>query len=173
MDDEAIALRLCGCKADVGEVVQDVFVRLVRHAGRFGPGVGTVHALASETIAERWTLLLLRELMLGARHFNDIHRGMPRMPPSLLSRRLQKLESTQIIEHTRVGRGIEYRLTEAGRALMPLIESLAVWGKTWMPATLSAERADPDLILLEMHRRMNAERLPDRQRSSASCWSIN
>jgi DNA-binding HxlR family transcriptional regulator len=67
-------------------------------------------ALASEVLAERWTLLVLRELMLGARHFNDIHRGVPRMSPSLLTRRLRTLERTEIIERKRVGRRIEYRL---------------------------------------------------------------
>ena len=118
-------------------------------------------ALASEILAERWTLLVLRELMLGAHHFNDIHRGIPRMSPSLLTRRLRTLERTEIIERKRVGRRIEYRPTEAGRALMPIVESLAVWGKSWLPATLSQDRSDPDLILWDMHRRMNTELLPD------------
>lgn len=118
-------------------------------------------ALTSEVLAERWTLLVLRELGLGARHFNDIHRGVPRMSPSLLTRRLRTLERTEIVERRRVGRRIEYRLTDAGQALMPMIESLAVWGKSWLPATLSAERADPDLILWDMHRRMNTELFPD------------
>ena len=118
-------------------------------------------ALATEALAERWTLLVLRELGLGARHFNDIHRGVPRMSPSLLTRRLRTLEGTEIVERQRVGRRIEYRLTDAGHALLPVIESLAVWGKSWLPATLSAERADPDLVLWDMHRRMHTERLPD------------
>ena len=118
-------------------------------------------ALASEVLAERWTLLVLRELGLGARYFNDIHRGVPRMSPTLLTRRLRTLERTELVERVRVGRRIEYRLSDAGRALMPSIESLAVWSKTWLPATLSDERADPDLVLWDMHRRMHTERLPD------------
>ena len=117
-------------------------------------------ALASEVLAERWTLLVLRELGLGARRFNDIHRGVPRMSPTLLTRRLRTLERTEIVERVRVGRRLEYRLTEAGQALMPAIESLAVWSKSWLPATLSDERADPDLILWDMHRRMHTELLP-------------
>ena len=117
-------------------------------------------ALASEVLAERWTLLVLRELMLGARHFNDIHRGVPRMSPSLLTRRLRSLERAEVVERQRVGRRIEYRLTDAGQALRPVIESLAVWGKSWLPATLSEERADPDLIIWDMHRRMNTDLLP-------------
>ena len=117
-------------------------------------------ALATEVLAERWTLLVLRELGLGARHFNDIHRGVPRMSPTLLTRRLRTLERIEIIERVPVGRRVEYRLTDAGQALMPAIESLAVWSKSWLPATLSDERADPDLILWDIHRRMNTDLLP-------------
>ena len=118
-------------------------------------------ALATEVLAERWTLLVLRELGLGARHFNDIHRGVPRMSPTLLTRRLRTLERTELIERVTVGRRIEYRLTDTGQALMPTIESLAAWSKAWPPATPSDERADPDLILWDTHRRMNTAPLPD------------
>ena len=117
-------------------------------------------ALSAEVVGERWTPLVLRELLLGARHFNDIHRGVPRMSPSLLSRRLKTLQNARIVERVLCERRIEYRLTEAGEALVPVIEALAVWGKTWLPSTLSAERADPDLILWDMHRRMNADQMP-------------
>lgn len=118
-------------------------------------------ALASEVVTERWTPLVLRELMLGARRFNDVQRGVPRMSPSLLTRRLRTLERADIVERVRVGRRTEYHLTDAGRALSPVIESLAAWGKRWLPATLSDDRADPDLVLWDMHRRLHAELLPD------------
>lgn len=98
--------------------------------------------------------------MLGARHFNDIHRGVPRMSPSLLSRRLKALQNAGIVDRVRRERRIEYHLTESGEALVPVLEALAVWGKSWLPSTLSAERADPDLILWDMHRRMNTDRMP-------------
>lgn len=118
-------------------------------------------AIASEIVGERWTPLVLRELMLGARRFNHIHRGVPRMSPSLLSRRLDTLEKAGVIERARVDGHTEYVLTTAGRELLPTIESLACWGKRWLPATLSEDRADPDLILWDMHRRMDLERLPE------------
>lgn len=117
-------------------------------------------ALASEIIGERWTLLVLRELMLGGKRFNDIHRGVPRMSPSLLSRRLKTLEKTEIIQRRRAGGHTEYTLTAAGAELVPAIESLAVWGKRWLPATLSDDNADPDLVMWDMHRRMDRERMP-------------
>ncbi len=118
-------------------------------------------AIASELLCERWTPLVLRELLLGSTRFNDIHRGVPRMSPSLLSRRLRTLEEVGVIEITRVGSHTEYTLSESGQALAPAIESLAVWSKRWLPATLSAERADPDLVMWDMHRRMNLERMPE------------
>lgn len=121
-------------------------------------------ALASEIVGERWTLLVLRELMLGATHFNDIHRGVPRMSRSLLSRRLRSLQAVGILERSTAANGnSEYVLTTSGQALMPVIEGLAVWGKQWVPATLSEMRADPDLIVWDMHRRLALEQLPDSQ----------
>lgn len=119
-------------------------------------------ALASEILGERWTLLVLREIMLGARHFNDIHRGVPRMSRTLLSRRLRTLETAGIIEHSQSAKGSsDYLLSQSGQELMPIIESLAVWGKEWVPGTLSEERADPDLIVWDMHRRLALEQLPE------------
>jgi DNA-binding HxlR family transcriptional regulator len=117
-------------------------------------------ALASEIVGERWTPLVLRELILGGRRFNDIHRGVPRMSPALLSRRLKTLEHAGIVERRRSGGRTEYVLTEAGAELAPTIESLAIWSKRYLPATLSADRADPDLVMWDMHRRMALERLP-------------
>lgn len=117
-------------------------------------------ALAAEVVGERWTPLVLRELMLGAHRFNDINRGVPRMSPSLLTRRLRTLQNAGIVDRVRCDRRSEYRLTKAGEALVPVVEALALWGKTWLPATLSAENADPDLVLWDMHRRMAPIRCP-------------
>lgn len=118
-------------------------------------------AMASEIVGERWTPLVIRELMLGSRRFNDIHRGVPRMSPSLLSRRLKTLEKAAIIERRWTEGHTEYVLTEAGEELVSVIETLAVWGKRWLPATLSRDNADPDLIMWDMHRRMAPERMPE------------
>jgi len=117
-------------------------------------------ALASEIVGERWTPLVLRELILGSRRFNDIHRGVPRMSPALLSRRLTTLAKAGIVERRRAGGRPEYVLTEAGAELAPVIESLALWGKRWLPATLSDDKADPDLVMWDLHRRLNRDRLP-------------
>jgi DNA-binding HxlR family transcriptional regulator len=118
-------------------------------------------ALACEIVGERWTMLVLREMILGSTRFNDIHRGVPRMSPALLSRRLKTLQAAGIVARRPAGAHADYVLTEAGQALAPTIESLALWSKRFLPATLSAERADPDLVVWDMHRRMNLDRLPE------------
>lgn len=118
-------------------------------------------AIASEIVGERWTPLVLRELMLGARRFNQIHRGVPRMSPSLLAARLRRLEAAGIVHRLAVEGRTEYVLTEAGHELAPTVQSLAVWSKRWLPATLSDDRADPDLVMWDMHRRMDLQRMPE------------
>jgi DNA-binding HxlR family transcriptional regulator len=118
-------------------------------------------ALTSEIIGERWTPLVLRELCLGRTRFNDIHRGLPRMSPSLLVRRLAALESAGLLtRRLTTGNRAEYLLTEAGRELEPAVSMLAEWGKRWLPATLSKLQADPDLIMWDLHRRMNLQAMP-------------
>ncbi|WP_111640633.1 winged helix-turn-helix transcriptional regulator [Marinimicrobium alkaliphilum] len=117
-------------------------------------------ALASEIVGERWTPLILRELILGARRFNHIHHGVPRISPALLSKRLTTLQRAGIVERQTIDTRVEYCLTEAGTELIPIIEQLAHWGKRWLPATLSQDRADPDLIVWDMHRRMALNKLP-------------
>jgi DNA-binding HxlR family transcriptional regulator len=118
-------------------------------------------ALSSEIVGERWTPLILRELMCGSSRFNDIHRGIPRMSPTLLADRLKTLETAGIVERRRSEKVITgYYLTEAGAELAQVIEGLSVWGKTWLPATLSREQADPDLIMWDLHRRINLSCMP-------------
>jgi DNA-binding HxlR family transcriptional regulator len=105
--------------------------------------------------------LVLRELFCGSRRFNDIHRGVPRMSPTLLAKRLRSLEIAGIVERRRIGRSAaEYLLTEAGLELAPVIEGLAVWGRTWLPANLSRLAPDPDLVMWDMHRRLDLARMP-------------
>jgi DNA-binding HxlR family transcriptional regulator len=119
-------------------------------------------ALACEIVGERWTPLVLRELACGRRRFNEIQRGLPRMSPSLLTRRLRTLADAGLVARRRAGAaGVEYVLTESGAGLAPVLEGLAVWGKTWLPATLSRIAPDPDLIVWDMHRRVDLGRLPD------------
>ena len=79
-------------------------------------------AKAMELLDERWTLLLIRELLQGSRHFNDIRRGVPKMSPSLLSKRLHDLTRAGIVQRNDDGRQVAYALTAAGEELRPVVE---------------------------------------------------
>jgi DNA-binding HxlR family transcriptional regulator len=118
-------------------------------------------AKASEVVGERWTPLVLRELILGARRFNQIHRGVPRMSPTLLVQRLRTLEKAGIVERRPTGDGhADYCLTEAGTELAPMLVGLAEWGKRWMPDIIDPDEADPDVAMLDLERRLNLDALP-------------
>ena len=113
-------------------------------------------AQAAEVLAERWTPLVIRELCCGSTRFNDLQRGVPRMSPSLLSRRLRELEHAGIVEITPAdgGRGSEYRLTPAGQALFPVIEEMGNWAVEWLRHQLTADRnLDPDMLMWDVRRR--------------------
>lgn len=110
---------------------------------------------AAEVLAERWTPLVVRELLSGSSRFNDLQRGVPRMSPALLSRRLRELEHAGIIERRRTGRGSgsEYHLTVAGEELRPVIEAMGVWAQRWMRDDLVADQnLDPDLLMWDIRR---------------------
>jgi DNA-binding HxlR family transcriptional regulator len=118
-------------------------------------------ALACEIITQRWTPLVLRELMLGRSRFNEIQTALPRMSPTLLAKRLKTLEEVGVIERLRIRPAVSgYRLTDAGAELVPVLETLGVWGKTWLPATLSQIDPDPDLIMWDLHRRIDLDQMP-------------
>jgi DNA-binding HxlR family transcriptional regulator len=114
-------------------------------------------AKALEVVGERWTPLVLRELICGASRYNEIQRGVPRISPTLLSKRLSDLERAGVIARDPAGR---YALTEAGRELKPVIEQLGVWGQRWARGRLADEDFDPDLLMWDMRRRIDLERFP-------------
>lgn len=122
-------------------------------------------AKASEILAERWTPLIVRELLLGSQRFNELERGLPKIPRSLLSQRLRYLEQVELIERRAGpgGRGVEYVLTQAGRELFPVIEGLGAWGQRWVNHELVDSDLDPSLLLWDMRRRLKLELLPDRR----------
>ncbi|HMJ55520.1 MAG TPA: helix-turn-helix domain-containing protein [Polyangiaceae bacterium] len=119
-------------------------------------------AQALELVGERWTLLVVRELLCGNYRFNEILHGVPLMSRSLLSQRLKTLEEAGLVErHERAaGSGFEYRLTPAGRELEPVVSGLGIWGKRWVRHKLTAEELDPVLFMWDLRRRLDTERLP-------------
>lgn len=122
-------------------------------------------AKSTELIGEKWTLLVLRELLLGTTRFNDFQRALSRMSPTLLVKRLRHLEQCGIIIRKRLPgqRGYEYRLTAAGKELAPLIETLAVWGMRWARSQLTDDELDVEFLMREIQRRLQTQFLPDGQ----------
>jgi DNA-binding HxlR family transcriptional regulator len=120
-------------------------------------------AKASEVLTERWTLLVMRELLLGSRHFNDLRRGLPPMSPSLISKRLQTLQACGVVERLEVAgkQGTEYRLTAAGEELRPIIESIGHWGQRWVRSDLRSEELDAGALMWYIHRHFRVDKLPN------------
>lgn len=119
-------------------------------------------AIATDVIADRWTPLILRELVLGNTRFNDIARGLPGISRSLLVQRLKHLERKGVIETWPLpnGRGNEYHLTPAGKDLEPVLIVMGRWSVAWMYSNLDTTDVDAVTLMWWMHRRVDVSRLP-------------
>jgi DNA-binding HxlR family transcriptional regulator len=123
-------------------------------------------SMAAEALGGRWTVLIVRELLCGTTRFNDLRRGVPRMSPSLLSKRLKELEQAGVIRTQPGPSGVvEYRLTEAGEELRPIVMSMGFWGQRWVESNLTLRNLDPSLLMWDMRRRLNPEPLPPGRRT--------
>jgi DNA-binding HxlR family transcriptional regulator len=121
-------------------------------------------AMASELLCTRWTMVLLRELVAGSTRFNDLRRGVPKMSPTLLSQRLKELEAAGVIERRALKseKGVfEYRMTEAGKDLGPIVEAMGFWGQKWVEARRSLKNLDPSLLMWDMRRNLDPSPLPE------------
>lgn len=114
---------------------------------------------AMELLDERWTMLVVRELVQGSRHFNELRRGVPRMSPSLLSKRLAQLERAGVVTRQTTGKDVRYVLTDAGAELREVVEAVGRWGTRWI-GELGDEDLDPQLLLWDMHRSMDHAAVP-------------
>jgi DNA-binding HxlR family transcriptional regulator len=158
-------------------------VQTVKGYGQFCPV-----AVASEIVAERWTPLILRELLAGARRFNDIRQGIPLISRTLLAQRLRQLEDAGVVETKALpaGRGREYGLTAAGRELRRFVDELGEWGQRHAADQFAPENLDVSLLMWNMRRRVDVTRLPAarvvvrfeyrgvpaRCRSMRTCWLV-
>ena len=120
-------------------------------------------SMAAEVFCSRWTPLVLRELLSGTTRFNDLRRGVPRMSPALLSKRLKELEKAGIVSVARNGGTVEYSLTPAGEDLRDVVMGLGFWGARWVESQLSLRNLDPSLLMWDMRRHLVLEPLPDRK----------
>lgn len=116
-------------------------------------------AKAMELLDERWTMLVIRELLLGSRHFNDLRRGLPKMSPALLSKRLQTLTRAGVIERRDLAGRTSYSLTESGRELANVVDALGAWGIRWI-GELGDRDLDPHLLMWDMRRTVPVDEWP-------------
>jgi DNA-binding HxlR family transcriptional regulator len=119
-------------------------------------------SMGAEVVADRWTPLILRELILGSTRFNDIARGLPGISRSLLVQRLKHLERKGVLERwpTASGRGSEYHLTPAGKDLESVVMALGEWSVQWLYNELEPRAIDPITLTWWMHHRVDAAALP-------------
>ncbi|MFT5452198.1 MAG: DNA-binding HxlR family transcriptional regulator [Enterobacterales bacterium] len=111
-------------------------------------------AMSAEFLCNKWTMLLLREFLFGSKSFNNLARGVPRMSRTLLSSRLKELVEIGIITRTEKDSKsqIEYKLTDAGKALEPVVMSMANWGQEWLAIEPSLENIDANLLMWDIRR---------------------
>ena len=105
---------------------------------------------AAEVVCQRWTPLILREVLSGSSRFNEIRRGVPTCSPALLTKRLRELEAAGVI--TRGPDGTTYHPTEAGYELLPVILGLGTWGQRWARSDYGPGDLDPGLLLWDVRR---------------------
>jgi DNA-binding HxlR family transcriptional regulator len=145
-------------------------------------------AVACETFAERWTPLILRELLAGARRFNEIRQGVPLISRTLLAQRLRELEDAGVVHSQPLarGRGREYRPTPAAEEFREVLERLGEWGQRWGTTQFDPENLDLTLLMWNVRRRIDVQRLPARRvvvrfdfrafparcRGFRTCWLI-
>jgi DNA-binding HxlR family transcriptional regulator len=122
-------------------------------------------AKAAEIFAERWTPLVLRELLSGSRRFGELQRGLPRISRSLLSQRLRQLEEAGLVHKQRDANGShgQYILTDAGQELRPVVEALGQWGHRWVSHDLDRDDLDPGLLMWDIRRRIRTDAVPVRR----------
>jgi DNA-binding HxlR family transcriptional regulator len=118
-------------------------------------------ALSSEVLADRWTPLIVRELILGNTRFNDIARGLPGVSRTLLTQRLRHLERRGVVETwpSPTGRGSEYHLTPAGKDLEPVLEAMGRWSVEWLYEDFDDD-VEATVLMWWMHRRVSVSDLP-------------
>ena len=123
-------------------------------------------AMAAEILCTRWTIVLLREMIAGSTRFNDLRRGVPRMSTALLTKRLKELEAAGIILRIKSSgerSAYEYQLTEAGRDLRPIVETIGIWGQRWVSSDVTLNNLDPSLLMWDMRRNLNPAPLPKKR----------
>ena len=117
-------------------------------------------ARGAEVLCERWTALVVRELLCGSTQFNELRRGVPRMSPTLLAKRLRSLEDAGVVRRTEDGRATSYHLTAAGEELRPIVMALGHWGARWIGSRLTPGQLDVGFLMWDVRRFVRLEEFP-------------
>ncbi|MGE5153327.1 MAG: winged helix-turn-helix transcriptional regulator [Bdellovibrio bacteriovorus] len=122
-------------------------------------------AKATEILGEKWTLLIVRELLMGGTRFNELQRGLGLISPSLLTKRLKDLEQAGVVIRKKIPgqRGHEYLLTAMGRELLPVVMQLGEWGMRWARGAMPEQDLDVELLMLYLQRSIRPEALPGKE----------
>ncbi len=118
-------------------------------------------AQATQLLCERWTLIIVRELIAGSTRFSELQKGVPLMSPTLLSTRLKQLVKYGVIEPGGGKGNHSYHLTPAGKELRPVVELLGVWGHRWVRSDLNSGDLDAGLLMWDMRRSVDPSQFPD------------
>lgn len=118
-------------------------------------------AKATEILGEKWTILIIRELIMGSTRFNELQRGLSLISPTLLSKRLDSLVANGLILKKKIPgqKGYEYFATESCKELMPVIIGMGEWGMRWARSNLSEKDYDVELLMLYLKRSIVLEKL--------------
>lgn len=98
-------------------------------------------------LGERWSLLIVRELVSGTTRFRDLQLGLPGCPPATLSKRLKELVAAGVARRVEEAGRVSYEPTEAGWELLPIVDALGQWGQRWLRSTYAPEDLSPELLL--------------------------
>ncbi|TDR14636.1 winged helix-turn-helix transcriptional regulator [Marinicella litoralis] len=120
-------------------------------------------AKTAEILGEKWTILIIRELLMGATRFNQIQRGLNLISPTLLSSRLDKLEDLGLVikKKSPALKGHEYFSTKSCRDLLPIIKMMGEWGMLWTFSNVTNKDYDMELLMLYLERSVATDHLPD------------
>lgn len=120
-------------------------------------------AKTATVLCERWTVLILRELMYGSTRFNQIERGITGISRAVLAKRLRALVHHGIVATGTNSEGDPgYFLTDRGEELLPLVTEIGEWGQRWFNRKTRPNEVDPDYLIWDIHRRIDVDKIAER-----------
>lgn len=122
-------------------------------------------AKSMEIIGEKWTILILRELLMGSTRFNELQRGLSMISPAVLTKRLNMLCDYELVLKKKLPgqKGYEYSPTPASKELLPIFVDLGNWGMRWTRQYLSSNDFDVNFLMVYLQRSIQTDNLPGKE----------